>query len=267
MIFWRNSSRHLACKRYLLDELDDRSRNRLEADLLTDPGAQEALAWSEMEIADLYLANRLSPAQRAVINEKFGDDQQWQRSLEITRLLREAGARLAAAGARESDHRWNRMKALRSLAFAAASVILIAGAFYWTTRAGRSGPPVVAMAHRAGRTISLVLQPAGLKGATGAPDNVLGLAPGSSAELRLPLTRDFYAAYTVRIEDSMTGVEAPVRSVSVQHGPGNTGEVRVIVDAGTLSPGRYTIVVRAAEPDGSVTEVRGFSLRTVDGGK
>lgn len=66
-----NPEGHATLVRYLLDELSDEERDRLEERLLVDKSAQEDLAVAEEELAALLINGALPPEQRLLLERKF----------------------------------------------------------------------------------------------------------------------------------------------------------------------------------------------------
>jgi hypothetical protein len=250
---------HQQLVRYLLDELNETACDEIEIRLLKDAEFQEQLAVAELEVAELFEKRLLKPDQMKLVRSKFGANPSWKQNLYFCRVM-------AAEEAKWSAPRLSRAKsgifrtallsgALISLAVALAVWFVLHPSVHSTVEIGKRSNVSVA-----------VLLPPPLKGLERQVDNTVSLpqAPGP-VELRMVLRNDFYPEYEVRLRSVSTGVEQSLGTVKPDRPTGGQHTLRVGLDSSQLSPGRYTIVLRALERDGSVVNVGGYSFRAVIG--
>jgi len=256
--------RHVTLVRYLLDQLSGEERDRLEVRLLADGEFQEELTVAEEEIADLYVKGWLPPEQQRLLERKFSESPEWKVRIDLARVMNRAEAELAVA----QPTGWRKWLAgFRALGLgkqlaALASIVAILGVWL-VLGPGRKDKDAGASSQRFLPAVpSFLLAPAVRKDAVPQSDNIVLLPerPGL-IELRLPLDRDFYRAYQVQLQSLATGQTVSLGSATPVRERSVKPELRVPVDSAKLQPGRYTIVLQAAEADGSVTDVEGYSFR------
>lgn len=268
MNFKSESERHDTLVRYLLDELSVEERDRVETVLLTDRRVQDDLAAAEEELADGYVNQRLLPEQREVLRRKFAEWPEWNERLRLARAMSQAEAAVFGDDWRNAHRIWPWLgdffgSQRRALVIAVSAAVFCAVCFtvsFWGIHFAERGTP----GSRVVPTVaSFLLTPAGVKGSETRADNIIRL-PGRDGhiELRLALDRDIYASYQVQLESPDKGVRTQLGTAVPIRGSGLT-QVRVSVDASILSPGRYTIVLVAAESDGTVSDVAGYSFRVI----
>jgi hypothetical protein len=89
-------------KRYVLGELDEEPRLDLEERLVKEPELFELLGPAEDELAEEYLEDVLSPAERARFERHFltNEDRRWQ--LEFVQLLKDRASAMVPPGPEQS---------------------------------------------------------------------------------------------------------------------------------------------------------------------
>jgi len=249
-----DGKRHAALLRYLLDESDEKEREEIELALLVDAQEQEALDVAMEELVDRYVTGSLTPAQQEVVKVKFAWAPDWAAKTAAARGINIVAAELLAAE-QGKVLPWPRRN-LSVLALGTAAVVLIgAWVFFrpfesWQGHASVAGRPARPVA-------SFLLAPSLRKGGSPQSETVVRLpSPPGWIELRLPLDQNLYPSYQVKLHSFASEATTLLDSVT-----GSGPELRVPVDSGALQPGRYTLVLQAAEADGAVTEVAGYSFR------
>ncbi len=254
-----NPERHERLVRYLLDQLGDDERDRLEERLLVDKNVQEDLAVAGEEVADLLINGELAPEQRSLVERKFAGFPSWTEKTTFARLFNRAIEQQLSVPVSRRTVLWRKWP---MVALASAATVLAVWMFLTPGRKPTS--PAISLTQSAQPVPSFLLVPVVRKGGGAQSDNVVELPPESSRiELRLLLNRDLYPAYQVRLQSPdndqmlLMGTILPVRQ------PKGKPELRLSIDRARLKPGRYTIVLQASEGDGNVVEVAGYSFRVV----
>jgi len=249
-----DSKRHAALVRYLLDQSDEKEREEIEHALLVDSQHQEALDVAMEELVDRYVTGSLTPAQQELVKEKFAGASDWTARTAAARAMNSVAAELRASNYGKVLA-WRRRN--RNVVVLTVAAVLVIGV--WVVfRLGESqrGGPLVA-GRPAPPVASFLLTPALRKGGSQQTETVVRLpSPPARIELRLPLKQNFYPAYQVKLHSFVTGEVTLLTTVA-----GKGTELRVPVDSAGLQPGRYTLVLQAAEADGAMTEVAGYSFR------
>jgi hypothetical protein len=260
VIFNRDAELHATLVRYLLDQLSDEERNGVEEHLLADAELQERLAVAEEEIADRYVNGELLPELRKLVEQKFGGCPDWEGRTDVARAMAKIEAEMAAnAGqpARSGPAKYWEWRFVLPLAGLLTVAVVV-----WFGLAQRQ-PTGSSPKNLPNPVASFLLTPAISKDASAQPENIVILpARAGPIELRLPLNKDFYPSYQVQLQ-SFSSEKAVSLGVATPLPQDHSKEIRVSVDSASLSPGRYTIVLRASETDGSVTDVAGYSFRVV----
>jgi hypothetical protein len=246
-------ARHEALLRYLLDQSTEEERAQIEEALLADRSLQEDLSVAEEELADRYATRRMGQAESKTMEQNFLGAQEWRARIRTARAINVVAAEWAGRPM------MTRPLFSTGLIAAATSVaIACAWMIFHTAGTGRrppelaEGPPPVVP--------SFLLTPAVRKAEQPRPDNRVPLPPKlGPIDLKLPVERSSYAAYQVKLHNLATG-ETSLLGGAVLVEESGAPQVRVRLDSAALRPGRYTIVLQAAEPGGGITEVAGFSV-------
>jgi len=254
-----NPERHAALVRYLLDELSDEERDRLEERLLVDRSVQEDLAVAEEELAALFINGELPQEQRTLLKRKFVGCPEWTEKTTFVRSIERAIEEHLSLPVSKKMVPWRKWP---MVALASAATVLAVWMFLTPGRKPTS--PAISSAESAQPVPSFLLAPVVRQGGGAQSDNVVELRPGSSRiELRLLLNQDLYPAYQVRLQSLDSGQMLPMGTIPRVRQPEAKPELRLSIDRGRLKPGRYTIVLQASEGDGNVVEVAGYSFRVV----
>ena len=119
-------------RQFLLGQVDDRERQRIESMFVTGALSKERVIAAEQHLIDDYLDDSLTPADREQFLAQFGDTPAEQRKLRIARSIRDWATQSAdmtpvanaAAGSRWSRLRQRfRLKPVFMIPIAAVSMI------------------------------------------------------------------------------------------------------------------------------------------------
>jgi len=286
-------------RRYLLGELPDEDRERLQAAYFADGELFVRLLGVEEDLIDAYVRGELTEGDRVRFEQRFGRTARQLDRIKIARML--AGATAAPVRAPTppvtadgGTRPWS--SRARTLAAAAAALLAVAAVATW--RSGgeerraeavtRSTPPVAAgeikepsvpappgtpaevpgphraSAHPAAGTVAtLILRPRLLR--DGGDTARLVLSPGTvSARLRLELPPDLPAAdgaaYLVVVQTA-SGVEV-FRARRVPEAVGARGRaVELTLPVRVLAARDHVVLLSLEQADGSPRLVRGYAFR------
>jgi len=285
-------------RRYLLGELPDEDRERLQAAYFADGELFVRLLGVEEDLIDAYVRGELTEGDRVRFEQRFGRTARQLDRIKIARML--AGATAAPVSAptppvtADGDTRpWS--SRARTLAAAAAALLAVAAVATW--RSGgeerraeavrRSAPPVAAgeitepsvpaspgtpaevpgphrgSAQPAARTVAtLILRPGLLR--DGGDTARLVLSPSTvSARLRLELPADLPArgaSYLVVVQTA-SGVEV-FRARRVPEAVGPRGRaVELTLPVRVLAARDYMVLLSLEQADGRPRLVRGYAFR------
>jgi hypothetical protein len=241
-------------RRYLLGQLTDGALREFEQELLVDEELFEELLVVEDELNDEYLLGELPHDERVQFEQHFLATPERQEKLRFARALNRyvtvASPQEASAG-KFSPSSWSSRTVLYRAAAAFAVVILIAG-MLWFFRHRSSSPETFATLHL---TISQSTRGEGI--------------PGS--KVKLPLSEDALkivlrltdqsptaARYRVELE-SDNGQKRSLEAIA-QDGQ----SVTVVIPAGELKRGLYSLKVFTVSADGGEQRINGNYFLTVE---
>lgn len=81
----------LLIRRFLLGEVDDEERQRLERLFISDPEANQKLLIAEDDLIENYLEDSLTPLEREKVLAQYGNTPSQRRRLRIVKTIREYG--------------------------------------------------------------------------------------------------------------------------------------------------------------------------------
>ena len=241
-------------RRYLLGQLTDGAREEFEQELLVDVDLFEELLVAEDELIDGYLVGELPPDERVQFEQHFLAAPERQEKLRFARALNRyvtVASRQETSAHKVSPVSWSSRTVLYRAAAAFAVVILIAGTL-WLFRHRSSSPETFA-------TINLTISQS-TRG-EGAPATEVNVSPGEDAlkiVLRLPDQSPTAARYRVELE-SNEGQNKSLQAVA-QDGQ----SVTVVIPAGELKRGQYSLKVFTVRADGGEQRINGNYFFTVE---
>jgi hypothetical protein len=284
-------------RRYLLGDLPDEDRERLQAAYFADGELFVRLLGVEDDLIDAYVRGELTEAERARFEQRFGRTARQLDRIRVARMLAGAAAvpvtaatRMSADGGRRA---WS--KNARTLAAAAAALLAVAAVVTWrsggeerraeavmdspapvappeigqpsaTVRPGTAaeapGPRRASVRPARGTVATLILQPGLLR--DGGETARLILSPTTvSARLRLELPPDLPAdgaAYLVVVQTA-SGLEV-FRARNVHEAVGRRGRaVELSLPVRVLAARDHVVLLSLEQADGSPRLVRGYAFR------
>jgi len=242
-------------RRYLLGELDDRTRAEVEQKLLSDGEAFRELLVAEDEIIDDYASGRLDPEERADFEAHFLATPERQQKLRFARALHRHA--MTFANERETVKQpvirslWFSRPWLSWAATTVAVLALIVGTV-WFLRS-RTAPP------KTFATLTLIINQS--TRAEGAPAAVVRLPLGADALkifLRLPGSLPPASRYRVVLETD-NGETRPLE-IADQDGK----SIAVVIPATQLKRGQYVLKLFGTGVEGVEQRIPGSYLLTVE---
>jgi hypothetical protein len=237
---------HEQVVRYLLDEMDDTERNRLDERLVSAPEFSDTIASIEDDLIMQYIRGDLDPRLVSRFNEVYMSSPSKRARVDAARVLQQAVREAAQIRSRERLRRW---RLASPLAAAAAVILLLAVLWpYWNKR-----PPAPRPGESAGAEIMAALQP-GL------------LRSGSGVSIHLP------QAARIRFELALANPAsgAAYRAIvgtpehpDVWHGAADLqGEhIVTVMPAGVLSRGDYILELQVKERPDTWTRAASYYFR------
>jgi hypothetical protein len=130
-----------ALRRFLLGEVDDDERQRVERLFIADSQANKRILTAEDDLIEEYLENSLTASDRDKFLLQYGHTAQQQRKLRITRSIKDYAVAEAAQTATTANPKWRTfLSSLRlpnrmlSIPVAATLVIALVAAVFWVVR-------------------------------------------------------------------------------------------------------------------------------------
>jgi hypothetical protein len=284
-------------RRYLLGELPDEDRERLQAAYFADGELFVRLLGVEDDLIDAYVRGELTESERARFEQRFGRTARQRDRIKVARMLAAATAPAAVATppvtADGGTRAWS--SRARTLAAAAAAVLAVAAVATWRSGAERRPAEAVARpaasvarsgiaessvparpgtatevpgAHRgpaypaAQSVATLILRPGLLRDGGETPRLVLS-PKTTSARLRLVLPPELpaeAAPYLVVVQTA-SGVEV-FRARGVHEAAGPRGRaVELSLPARVLAARDHVVLLSVEPADGPPRLVRGYAFR------
>lgn len=276
---WRMIGSDKALVEYLLGELPDKARDRLEERYFNDDALHEKLLAVEEELIDAYLRGELSAEQREHFESRFLCSEERREKVNFARALLGHIAETPAPAPAVQALWWESVSAFfqtRSpavrLAFVAAGLaVVVVPAVIWNL--GRRPSPTgqqVADLPRGVRqqpqqerapVLSLVLVPVQRSGGRG---NTLAIPPGAyEVRLELDLEGNYYDRYGVVLQTAEGKQIGQFDGLKPEPAAGGGKSVQVTVSSEALSRGDYLVKLRGVADDGTVEEAGGYSFQVV----
>lgn len=244
-------------RHYLLGDLSEEARRRVEERLLTEENFLEELTLAEEELLDDYVAGRLAAAERPGFEQHFLSTEERRRQLRFARALGRYAS--AHAGRRPRPARGDSLRAFWGglnwavrAGFALGAVAVIAGAL-WLARP--AGPPTP-------RTFAAITLTAGAGDrAEGALAAKVRLPLGADA-LKMTLTLPEGAPPATKYRAEMLNNKGGTEPLEVVGRDERT--VAVVVPGARLARGQYAVRLHAVGADGAERRVGGSYLFDVE---
>lgn len=239
-------------RQYLLGQSSDGAREEIERELLADDEAFAELLRIEDELADEYVSDCLSPADRADFENHFLATPERQDDLRFARALNRSVTTRSSAGANlvKPPGPWVLSRQARRLAAAVAVVVIVAGAL-WFLFARQQTPPTYL-------TLTLTISP------NTREEGVQATRVGPLGKqtlrlfLRLPNQSPPAAGYRVQLADTNG------ESRSLKMAGQDAQSVTVEIPATQLHRGQYALSLFATNADGTEQRIPGCYYFTVE---
>jgi hypothetical protein len=224
--------------RYLLDEMSADERSRLEDHLQDDPSFCEFLAAAEDDLIAQYLRGELDSRLRSRFKDIYMNSPSKRARVESTRVWREAVTAIATARKARTQLRPRLGPRLAAVAAVATIAITVA---VWSSRKHVPSPSAVEP-EKENSYASFQLEP----NLTRSPGGTQITLPPGVKEVRLELFMPNVNIHTTYQAVLSTPEQSELQTS--QASPKNSS-VEVAIPAQALSPGDYTLTVRAGGKD------------------
>jgi len=270
-------------RRFLLGDVDDSERQRIETLFISDPESNERILLAEGDLFEDYFENSLTSADRNRFLEQYGSTPRQRRKLRIARSVKD----YALAGARISQpvisttRRWDTFLAgLRSrnrgilIPVAAVLIIVFVVAGVWLIESGRRAQDNdrrVAIEQELARlnlqpgelpskTLSVVLPPVSVRSVQ--PQNQIEPGPDTPlVELQLVWIQKQYSGYRATVRRIGNADQYTIPNLHIEKREGSV-VVPLRLTARLLTPGLYQVSLSGIESNGtpSPTEEYTFTI-------
>lgn len=241
---------------YLLGELSEEERARIEERCFADDAVFDQLVAVEAELFDEYARGALPPDRRERFQQKFLATPQQRRRLQFSKTL--LGYRPSWRPFWLSWLRMPRPSVLVPVAAVAVLFLVIAGGwlvFHPTQQVVRQPPPQ----RREPVTVAFTLTP----GLTREPEEARPLVLPSGTDFvrfQAELERDEYPAYQASLQ-TVAGAEVWSQSGLKSQSTVSGRAVVITLPAGLLSNRDYVLALKGQTPAGALHSVADYSFR------
>jgi len=271
-----------ALRQFLLGDVDDEERQRIESLFVTDAQARERILTAEQDLVEDYLEDSLTAADKERFLDLYGSTSAQRQKLRITKSIKDwaAGEQKAAAAGSSVSSFWGRLTARLGLKpmfvipIAATALIAIVIALVWlNSRTGernrqaafnqelaRLNEPERLRETPAG-LILLTLRPGSVRG-VGAQQELVKAADTQIVELRLVWNqKEHYPGYRAIIRRVGSNESLTLPPLHADN-DGNT--IRLRISAHVLTRGVYQVELSGTGADGSTGPTEEYQF-TVSG--
>jgi len=257
-----------ALRQFLLGDVDDEERQRIESLFVTDALSRERILTAEQDLVEEYLEEALTPAEKEKFLSQYGSTPAQRRKLRITKLIKDWANRESKVATSAATF-WGRLSARLGLKpmfvipIAATVVLAIVIALVWLNsridernrqaalnqELARLNEPASLSGTPAG-LISLTMRPGSARGSE-AQQELVKAPDTQTVELRLVWTqKERYPAYraVVRRVSSNESFDLPVL-----HAENDGNTIRFRIPARLLTRGVYRVDLTGIGADGSIS--------------
>jgi hypothetical protein len=258
MKIWKRTTEKNEVKQYLLGNLPEKSRERLERRVLNEAEINEEVLAAEDELIDQYLVGRLDAEERRQFESYFLLPNERRRKLRFGRTLRAYLDSVAATGANQdvANGTLVRLRWLTIRPVLAASLFLIIcfGVLgtVWLINHARTGN---------NRILAITLDPGSSRASGGKIQRIEMPASYDAVEVQLEMGSNEYGSYEVELLRERQSVTS-YKSLHVQNKAGRSVLV-VVIPANVLSPGDYALKLSGATNSGQIEFKDEYQLRVL----
>lgn len=267
-----------ALRQFLLGDVDDEERQRIESSFLTDARARERILTAEQDLVEDYLEDSLTIADKEKFLSLYARTSEQRRKLRITKSIKNwaASERTATAVNSSATSFWGRLtgrfalKPVFVIPIAATAVIAVVIALVWlngrTDERNRQAALNQELAslndpdslrQNPPGLVSLTLRPGSLRGVE-AQQEVLKRADTQTVELQLIWAqKDRYPAYSA-IVSRVSSNESVTSPALHAENDGNT--IRLRIPSRFLTRGVYRVELSGIPRDGSASPTEEYQF-------
>jgi len=257
MNIWKRNTDNDAVKQYLLGNLSESAREKLERRVLNETEVNEEVQASEDELIDQYLGGKLNAEERKQFETYFLLPQERQRKLRFGRTLRRYLDLLPGAKANQDLNKsslvWlKRLEPRFALAGSLVLVSLAVLATLWLVNNRRVDN---------GQTLAITLQPGSSRANEGSIQRLQVPASYRSVEVQLEMASNEYPVYEVELLREHQSLNT-YKSLHAQNKDGHLDLV-LVIPAELLEVGDYTFKVSGASNAGQIEYKDQYQLRVI----
>lgn len=261
-----------ALRQFLLGDVDDEERQRIESSFLTDAESRERILGAEQDLVEDYLENSLTAAEKEKFLKQYGSTPAQQRQLRITKSIKDWAANegkgaATATTAASATSLWGRLSSRLGLKLmipiAATAVIAIVIALVWLNSRTEKRNRLAALNQELARLndpSSLREFPPGLVSLSLRSGSVRSLEPQQelvkaadtpTVELRLTWNqKEHYPTYRAVVRNISSNESIPFPPLTAES-DGTT--IRFRIPARLLTRGVYRVELSGVTADGLVS--------------
>ena len=271
-----------ALRQFLLGDVDDQERQRIESLFLTDALSRDRILTAEQDLVEDYLEDSLTAADKEKFLTQYANTPAQRRKLRTARSIKDwaAGAERTTSTRSAVTSFWGRMSArlgvkpMFVIPIAATAAIAIVVAIFWLNSKTEERNRQAALNQELARLntpSSLREVPSGLVSLTLRPGSVRGVEPQQelvkasdtqTVELRLIWNRqEHYPTYRAVARRVSTNESFTLPTLPAEN-DGST--IRLILPARFLTRGVYQVELTGIAPDGSTGPTEEYQFTVSD---
>jgi hypothetical protein len=255
MKIWKRNTDSDEVRQYLLGNLSESAKERLERRVLDETGVNDEVQAKEDELIDQYVAGRLSAEERKQFESFFLLPKERQQKLRFGRTLRKYFDSLPSVKADQETGK-SRFRWLKPQPVLMASILviclLVLGALWWVNqRRVTTGLN--------GQTLAITLDPGSSRANDGRTQRIEVPAAYGSVEVQLEMGSNEYRLYEVEFLRERQLLNT-YKSLQVHNKNGRMVLV-LVIPAQLLEPGDYTFRVSGTNNSGQIEYKDQYQLR------
>ena len=252
MKIWKRNTDSDDVRQYLLGNLSESARERLERRVLVETGVNDEVQAKEDELIDQYLGGRLNAEERKRFESFFLLPKERQQKLRFGRTLRKYLDSLPTVKTdRETGKSRFRWLEPRPVLVASLLVILLSvlGAFWWVNQTTGLN----------GQTLAITLDPGSSRANDGRTQRIEVPAAYGAVEVQLEIGSNEYRLYEVALLRERQLLNT-YKSLQAQNKNGRL-VVALVIPAQLLEPGDYTFRLSGTTNSGQIEYKDQYQLR------
>ena len=257
MKIWKRNTENDAVRQYLLGNLSDSAREKIERRVLNESEIDQELQATEDELIDQYLGHRLDAKERDQFETHFLSAQERQRKLRFGRTLRSYIHSLPVVTSHQDVSR-SRVGYVSQFKLLAQRPVVIGSILFAVALIVFSGYWLISRSPaRVGQTLAITLAPGSSRANGETIKRIAAPASYASVEAQLEMGTNEYTAYEVELSRERSSLNT-YRALQAKQKDGRY-ILSVVIQAEILQPGDYTLKLSGITNSGQ-TELKGEYL-------